>query len=117
MRGTIANAMTVDVEDYFQVQAFAGIIDRADWDSMPCRVEANTDRILALLDNAGVKATLFTLGWVAERYPQLVRRIVACGHEIASHGYLLDRPAQRLGVRRAGGGRPPLQLQRLSGAS
>ena len=87
MRGTIANAMTVDVEDYFHVQAFAGIIDRADWDSMPCRIEANTDRILALLDSAGVKATMFTLGWVAERYPQLVRRIVAGGHELASHGH------------------------------
>jgi len=87
MCGTIANAMTVDVEDYFHVQAFAGIIDRADWDSMPCRIEANTDRILALLDSAGVKATMFTLGWVAERYPQLVRRIVAGGHELASHGH------------------------------
>lgn len=86
-RKRIANAMTIDVEDYFHVQAFAGIIDRASWDSLPCRVEANTDRILALLDEAGVKATMFTLGWVAERYPQVVRRIVAGGHELASHGH------------------------------
>ncbi len=83
----IANAMTIDVEDYFHVQAFANVIDRADWDSLPCRIEANTDRILALLDKAGVHATMFTLGWVAERYPQVVRRIVAAGHELASHGH------------------------------
>ena len=81
------NAMTVDVEDYFQVQAFASVIDRSDWDSIPCRVEANTDRILHQFDQAGVKATFFTLGWVAERYPAVVRRIVAAGHELASHGY------------------------------
>lgn len=83
----IVNAMTIDVEDYFHVQAFAGSIDPASWDSLACRVEANTDRLLAQFDRAGVKATLFTLGWVAERYPQLVRRIVAAGHELASHGY------------------------------
>jgi len=79
--------MTIDVEDYFHVQAFANVIDRADWDSLPCRVEANTDRILALLDEAGVHATMFTLGWVTQRYPQVVRRIVAAGHELASHGH------------------------------
>lgn len=79
--------MTIDVEDYFHVQAFAGCIDRASWDTLPCRVEANTDRILAILDAGGVKATMFTLGWVAKRYPQIVRRIVAAGHELASHGY------------------------------
>jgi polysaccharide deacetylase family protein (PEP-CTERM system associated) len=83
----VLNAMTVDVEDYFHVQAFAGIIPRESWDSLPCRVEANTDRILALLDRASVKATMFTLGWVAERYPQVIRRIVAAGHELASHGH------------------------------
>ncbi len=83
----VAHAMTVDVEDYFHVQAFAGVIDPANWDSLPRRVEANTDRILALLDAKGVKATMFTLGWVAERHPQIVRRIVAAGHELASHGY------------------------------
>ena len=83
----VVNAMTVDVEDYFHVQAFATIISRDTWDSLPCRVEANTDRILKLFDGASVKATMFTLGWVAERYPQVVRRIVAAGHELASHGY------------------------------
>lgn len=79
--------MTVDVEDYFQVQAFAGCIDRANWDSMPSRVEANTDRILAQFADANVKGTFFTLGWVAERFPGLIRRIVGDGHELASHGY------------------------------
>ena len=83
----LRNAMTVDVEDYFQVQAFAGCIDRAAWDKLPRRVEANTDRILAQFDQAGAKATFFTLGWIAERHPALVRRIVAAGHELASHGY------------------------------
>src|SRR6185437_6098469 len=83
----IRNAMTVDVEDYFQVQAFAGSISRSDWERFPRRVEANTDRILAQFDRAGVTATFFTLGWVAERHPALVRRIVAAGHELASHGY------------------------------
>ncbi len=148
--------MSVDVEDYFQVQAFAHCIDRADWDRIPCRVEANVDRLLGQFDRAGVRATFFTLGWVAERYPALVRRIVAEGHELASHGMehvradaqaaaafradvararavledaggvpvaglpggdVLDRAAQSVGLRRAGGGRLPLQLQRLSGAS
>ena len=84
---TIRNALTVDVEDYFQVSAFAPHIDRADWDRLPCRVERNVDVILALLDEHGARATFFTLGWVAERYPGLVRRIVERGHELASHGY------------------------------
>jgi len=84
---SVVNAMTVDVEDYFQVQAFAHCIDRADWDGFPRRVEANTNRILDLFDAAGIKATFFTLGWVAERHPDLVRRIVADGHELASHGW------------------------------
>ncbi|MBA5687270.1 XrtA system polysaccharide deacetylase [Rugamonas apoptosis] len=81
------NALTVDVEDYFHVSAFAPHIARDSWDSLPCRVEANVDRILGLLDGAGCRATFFTLGWVAERYPALVRRIAAGGHELASHGY------------------------------
>ena len=85
--GKIVNAMSVDVEDYFQVQAFANNISRDSWDSRECRVEANTDRILAIFDDAGIKATFFTLGWVAERYPLLVRRIVDQGHELASHGH------------------------------
>ena len=84
---TPTNAMTVDVEDYFQVQAFASVIDRAAWDTIPCRVEANMDRILQQFDHAGVTATFFTLGWIATRYPSVVRRIVAAGHELASHGY------------------------------
>lgn len=84
---TLANAMSVDVEDWFQVQAFAGVIDRAAWETLPRRVEANTERILALFEGAGVRATFFTLGWVAERHPALIRRIVGAGHELASHGY------------------------------
>jgi polysaccharide deacetylase family protein (PEP-CTERM system associated) len=83
----IVNAMTVDVEDYFQVAAFEDRISRSDWDRLPCRVDANTHRVLDVFAEHGVKSTFFTLGWVAERYPGLVRRIVAEGHEIASHGY------------------------------
>lgn len=82
-----ANAMTVDVEDYFQVQAFAHCISRADWDAIPRRVEANVDRILEQFDRGGAKATFFTLGWVAERHPTMIRRIVDAGHELASHGW------------------------------
>ncbi len=81
------NAMTVDVEDYFQVQALSPAIPRADWDSIPCRVEANVERILAQFQSAGIHATFFTLGWIAERHGAMVRRIVAAGHELASHGY------------------------------
>ena len=83
----VVNAMSVDVEDWFQVQAYAGVIDRESWDTIPCRVEANTGRILDQFAAAGVRGTFFTLGWVAERYPALVRRIVEGGHELASHGY------------------------------
>ena len=85
--GRIKNAMTCDVEDYFQVSAFAPYIDRASWPARECRVEANIERILALYERHGVKATFFTLGWIAERYPQMVKSIVAAGHELASHGY------------------------------
>ena len=81
------NAMTIDVEDYFQVSAFAPHIERSSWDALPCRVERNVDRILALLENQHAHATFFTLGWIAERYPALVKRISAAGHEVASHGY------------------------------
>ena len=84
---SIVNALTVDVEDYFQVSAFAAHIPRSSWESQPCRVEANIDRILGLLAEAKVSATFFTLGWIAERYPALVRRLVDGGHELASHGY------------------------------
>ena len=83
----IRNAMSIDVEDYFQVSAFAPHIRREDWDSLPCRVERNVEVILGLLDEADAKATFFTLGWIAERYPQVIRRIVDNGHELASHGY------------------------------
>lgn len=83
----IRNAMTIDVEDYFQVSAFAGHISRDSWPDLPCRVERNMDCILALLSQAQVKATFFTLGWLAERYPSMVKRIVEEGHELASHGY------------------------------
>ena len=81
------HGMSVDVEDWFQVQAFAGCIQRADWEGLPRRVEANMDRILSRFGQAGVHATFFTLGWIAERHPGIVRRIVADGHELASHGY------------------------------
>ncbi len=85
------NGLSVDVEDWFQVGAFESVIDRKDWDALECRVERNTDAVMALFDEAGIKATFFTLGWVAERYPALIRRIVDAGHEIASHGYGHDR--------------------------
>jgi polysaccharide deacetylase family protein (PEP-CTERM system associated) len=87
MNRVIRNAMTVDVEDYFQVQAFAHCVDRGQWDAIPTRVEANVDQILQQFAAAGVAATFFTLGWIAERHPVMIRRIVAAGHELASHGY------------------------------
>jgi polysaccharide deacetylase family protein (PEP-CTERM system associated) len=83
----IENALTIDVEDYFQVAALAEAVRREDWHSMEYRVEANTQRILSLLDRHNAKATFFTLGWVAEKSPELVRTIQKEGHEIASHGY------------------------------
>jgi len=84
---SLTNAMTVDVEDYFQVSAFENHIRRSDWESIPCRVEENVERILALFEGKGVKATFFTLGWIAERYPEMIRKIVNQGHELASHGW------------------------------
>jgi len=81
------NALSVDVEDWFQVGAFEKVIARDAWETLPRRVEINTDRVLSLFDRAGVKATFFTLGWIAERHPALVRRIAEAGHEIASHGW------------------------------
>lgn len=83
----VRNAMSVDVEDYFQVSAFERHVDRGQWDRLPSRVEANTERILGMFSDHGVKATFFVLGWVAERHPALVRAIAAAGHELASHGY------------------------------
>jgi polysaccharide deacetylase family protein (PEP-CTERM system associated) len=81
------NALSVDVEDWFQVGAFETTIRREDWDGLESRVERNTDAVLALFAATDVKATFFTLGWIAERYPALMRRIVAGGHEIGSHGW------------------------------
>jgi polysaccharide deacetylase family protein (PEP-CTERM system associated) len=81
------NAMTVDVEDYFQVEAFASTIERRDWNRLPRRVERNTLRLIEIFAEANVQATFFILGWVAQRHPALVRRIVTEGHEVASHGF------------------------------
>lgn len=91
----ITNALTIDVEDYFQVSAFAPHIARSDWNARECRVERNVHRILEMLANQDIKATFFTLGWIAERYPQLVRRIVRDGHELASHGYGHERASDQ----------------------
>jgi len=91
----IRNALTIDVEDYFQVSAFADHIPRSTWDTRPCRVEANIDRILGLLADSGAHATFFTLGWIAERYPAMVQRLASEGHEIASHGYEHRRASEQ----------------------
>lgn len=91
VKAPITNALTVDVEDYYQVQALADAYPMADWDSRESRVERNTDAILQIFADVGAKATFFTLGWIAERHPALVRRIVAEGHELASHGYCHTR--------------------------
>ena len=96
LSGAIVNALSIDVEDYFQVSAFAGHIPRSEWGNLPCRIEQNIDRVLALLDAAEVRATFFTLGWVAERYPGLIRRIADAGHELASHAsHTIGRPCRR----------------------
>jgi polysaccharide deacetylase family protein (PEP-CTERM system associated) len=92
--GAKINALTVDVEDYFQVEALSNCIDRREWDRQECRIEQNVDRILEMFSDARVHATFFTLGWIAERYPSIIRRIVSEGHELASHGlshYRADR--------------------------
>jgi polysaccharide deacetylase family protein (PEP-CTERM system associated) len=97
--GRVVNALSIDVEDYFQVSAFERHIAREHWDRAPCRVERNVHCILQILADADTRATFFTLGWIAERYPQLVKCIVDAGHELASHGYAhqrasaLDAPA------------------------
>lgn len=88
---SLANALTCDVEDYFQVGAFEHIVRKDDWSDWPCRVERNVDRILEIYAEAGVKGTFFTLGWVAENFPQVVPKIAAAGHEVASHGYQHER--------------------------
>ena len=91
----IRNALTIDVEDYFHVSAFAAHIPRDDWPALPCRIERNVERILILLDRSAIHATFFTLGWIAERYPAVVRAIVAHGHELASHGYAHRRASDQ----------------------
>jgi polysaccharide deacetylase family protein (PEP-CTERM system associated) len=91
MTAAMTNALTIDVEDYFQVSALAPHFPRSEWEQIPCRVERNVDLILALLAEHEARATFFTLGWIAERHPALVRRIAAAGHEIASHGYAHER--------------------------
>jgi len=83
----ILNAMSVDVEDYFQVSAFDGLVSRSEWDRRESRVSRNTAALLELFAGANIRATFFVLGWVAERFPDLVREIRLAGHEIASHGY------------------------------
>ncbi len=101
------NALSVDVEDWFQVGAFENVIARDSWDALTSRVERNGHAVLDLFDRAGVKGTFFTLGWVAERHPALVRRIVENGHEIASHGwdhrrvFTMDASAFRADLRQA----------------
>lgn len=85
------NGLSVDVEEWFQVGAFERVIDKTDWDGLDSRVDYNTGKVLDLFGETGVKATFFTLGWVAERHPALIRRIVGEGHEIASHGWDHDR--------------------------
>ncbi|MBE3112019.1 MAG: DUF3473 domain-containing protein [Acidobacteria bacterium] len=81
------NMLTVDVEDYFHVSAFSGVVSRDDWDHFETRVERNVDRLLGIFADTNVRATLFVLGWVAERHPDLLKRIAAAGHEVASHSY------------------------------
>lgn len=87
VRTGLRNAMTVDVEEHFQVSAFERHVSRDDWCRLPSRVEKNVDRILELFSDSGVKATFFVLGWVGERHPSMVRRIVDAGHELGSHGW------------------------------
>ncbi|MET0373516.1 MAG: XrtA system polysaccharide deacetylase [Rhizorhabdus sp.] len=83
----VINGLSVDIEDWFQVGAFERTIRREDWDGLASRVERNSDAVIDLFGRMGAKATFFTLGWVAERYPSLIRRIVDAGHELASHGW------------------------------
>ena len=86
--------MTVDVEDYFHVSAFENTIDKSDWHDLPLRVERNTYRLLELFEKHDVKSTFFTLGWVAERCPNLIKAIVDQGHELASHGFSHQRATE-----------------------
>ncbi len=90
----IINAMTVDVEDYFHVSAFEDTIKESDWHNLPLRVERNTYRLLELFEKYNVKSTFFTLGWVAQRCPNLIKAIVDQGHELASHGFSHQRATE-----------------------
>ncbi len=92
---TMINAMSVDVEEYFQVTAFEPYIRREDWSRIPSRIERSCERILEIFDTAGISATFFVLGWIAEQHPELIRRIVAAGHELASHGYAHIRATEQ----------------------
>ena len=87
----VLNALSVDVEDWFHVGAFENVISRDNWPALECRVERNTDALLEMFGNHGIKATFFTLGWVAQRYPHLMRRVADAGHELANHGSEHDR--------------------------
>ena len=89
------NALTIDVEDYFQTEAMASVAHREDWEGLSSRIEHNTWRLLELLDRHQVRSTMFFLGWIADRYPQLVRDVAARGHEVACHSYW-HRPVFRL---------------------
>lgn len=117
----VVNGLSVDVEDWFQVGAFEKVIARDTWAALDCRVEANCDRVLALFNAAGVKATFFTLGWVAARYPAVMRRIVALGHELASHGwdharvFTLDPASFAEDLRRARGTLEDISAQAVTG--
>jgi polysaccharide deacetylase family protein (PEP-CTERM system associated) len=106
-QAVLRNALSVDVEDYFQVSALAPHVPRATWDSRECRVERNVDRLLEMFARRDAHGTFFTLGWIAERYPRVVRSIVAAGHELASHGY---------GHQRASDQTPPQFLEDITRA-
>jgi polysaccharide deacetylase family protein (PEP-CTERM system associated) len=82
-----SNVLSVDVEDYFHVEAFSDIVDRTAWGTYPSRVEANTDRLLELFDRCGIKGTFFVLGWVADKHPAIVKKIALAGHELGCHSY------------------------------
>lgn len=90
----ISNALTIDVEDYFQVSAFSNIINKKNWDEKECRIEKNIDNIISILDLKKIKATFFTLGWIAERYPSMIKKILMEGHELASHGYAHEKVSE-----------------------
>ena len=113
--------MSIDIEDWFQVGAFENVISRRDWPTLPSRVERNSDAVLELFAEAGVRATFFTLGWVAERFPALIRRFADAGHELASHGsdhervFTLTPEAFRADIRRARAAIEDASGQRIEG--